>query len=828
VLGVANVTVIEPLNVGLQTFGVPVFNIEPAVGEPARFAFAPAGVPVYLDTAVRTGGDYGVTVNVSNITQIAGFLRSEVTFWGVPGDPSHDNSRGYGCLLAQRDIHLGEEPPSCTVVEQHNPPPFLALPTACTGPLQTSVEADSWKEPSNVLSFGPSEALQALDGCNRLPFSPLVKVTPDGQAASTPTGLTVDVHVPQDSVLVAKGLAESNVKDISVTLPEGVALNPAGADGLEACAESQVGFRAGESTPGHLLFTDSVTEPFCPDASKVGTVDIASPLLPETQHLKGAVYLASQDQNPFGSLVALYIVAQDPISGVLVKLSGEVSLSSTGQITGIFRNTPQLAFEDAELHFFGGERAPLATPAHCGAYTTTASFTPWSGGPPATPSSTFNVTSGPDGSLCADPLPFHPELTAGSTNIQAGAFSPFTMTMSRQDGNQSLQAIQLKMPPGLSGTLSRVKLCDQTDANAGTCGPESLIGETVVSVGLGGDPFSVRGGKVYITEGYEGASYGLSIVNPAKAGPFDLGQVVVRAKIEVDPITAALTVTTDKTGPFAIPQIIDGIPLQIKHVNVTVTRTGGFTFNPTNCNPTAITGSLTSSQGTISALSVPFQATNCATLAFKPTFKVSTAGKTSRTKGASLHVLLAYPKAPFGTQANIRSVKVDLPKQLPSRLTTLQKACPDGVFNQDPAACPATSRVGMAMATTPLIPVSLSGPAYFVSHGGLKFPELVIVLSGYGVTVQLHGETFISKAGITSSTFKQVPDVPVGTFELTLPQGKYSALAANGNLCTTKKLTMPTLFLGQNGASIHTTTPITPTGCAKHKTKKTKHKHKKK
>jgi hypothetical protein len=300
--------------------------------------------------------------------------------------------------------------------------------------------------------------------------------------------------------------------------------------------------------------------------------------------------------------------------------------------------------------------------------------------------------------------------------------------------------------------------------------------------------------------------------NPGQQPPCDC--IVVRAKIEVDPTTAALRITTDQAGPHAIPHLIDGIPVQIKKVNVLINRPG-FTFNPTNCNPMSITGTIASDEGSSSPVSVPFQATNCAVLAFKPGFTVSTSGKTSRANGASLHVKLTYPKAPFGSQANIRSVKVDLPKQLPSRLTTLQKACTSTQFQANPAGCPAASIVGHAKAITPLIPVPLEGPAYFVSYGGAKFPELVVVLQGYGVTIDLHGETFISKAGITSSTFHMIPDAPVGTFELTLPQGKYSALAANGNLCKSK-LTMPTAFTAQNGTTIHQSTPIGVTGCSKH------------
>jgi hypothetical protein len=579
---------------------------------------------------------------------------------------------------------------------------------------------------------------------------------------------------------------------------------------------------------------ESSAEQTCPESSKVGTVEIRTPVLPNP--LVGAAYLAQQEANPFGSLIALYIVVYDPVSGVRVKLAGEVKPDPvTGQLVSTFENTPQLPFEELSLHFFGGSRAPLGAPALCGSYTTTASIVPWSGNPPAKSSSEFQITTGPNGTPCQDPLPFAPSLTTGSLNIQAGAFTPFTMTMSREDGNQNLRAIQLEMPPGLLGTLSSTELCPEPQADQGTCGPNSLIGETTVSVGLGGNPYTVKGGKVYITGPYEGAPYGLSIVNPAKAGPFDLEDtkanhpvcdcIVVRARIEVNPITAALTITSDDTGPYSIPQIIEGIPLEIKHVNVTINRPD-FTFNPTDCEPMSINGSLTSSQGAVSQLKVPFQVTNCATLKFKPILAVSTAGKTSRADGASLHVKLTYPQAPFGSQANIGKAKVDLPKQLPSRLTTLQKACVAGVFEVDPAACPSDSRVGTATATTPVLPVHLAGPAYFVSHGGAKFPELIVALSGDGVTVFLHGETFISKAGITSTTFRTLPDVPIGVFELTLPQGTDSALAANGDLCASK-LKMPTSFVAASGIKLDQSTPITVTGCPKHKKhKKVKKKHK--
>ncbi len=785
-------------------FSSPLYNLEPAVGEPAKFGFiTPVGGKVILDTSVRTGGNYGVIVTVPDITEIEAFIDTQVTFWGAPGDPRHNMSRGARCL----PLLGAPELESCPV--QEKPQPFLLLPTSCTGPLQTSVEADSWQDPGQFTSKSYSSQNNAgepygLDGCNRLSFEPSISVTPDGQQASTPTGLTVGVHVPQNASLNPTGDDEATVKDTTVALPAGVGLNPAGADGLSSCGEGEIGL-------------EDPAEQSCPESSKVGTVEIKTPLLPNP--LVGAAYLAQQDANPFGSLVALYLVAYDPISGVRVKIAGQVTPDPvTGQLVSTFDNTPQLPFEDLLLHFFGGSRAPLGTPALCGGYTTKASIAPWSGNAPVQSSSEFKITSGPNAGPCSNPLPFDPSLTTGSLNIQAGAFTPFTMTMSREDGNQNLDAIQLKMPPGLLGTLSSVKLCGEAEGNAGTCGPESLIGHTTVSVGLGGNPYTVTGGEVFITGPYKGAPYGLSIVNPAKAGPFDLGKVIVRAKIEVNPENAALTITSDSSGPYAIPQLIDGIPLQIKHVNVSIDRPD-FTFNPTNCAPQAITGGLTSSQGAVSALNVPFQVTNCAVLKFKPIFSVSTAGKTSRAKGASLNVKLTYPKAPFGTQANIGKVKVDLPKQLPSRLTTLQKACPDTTFDANPALCPPDSRIGSATATTPVLPVHLEGPAYFVSHGGAKFPELIVALSGEGVTVYLKGETFINPAGITSSTFRTIPDVPIGTFELKLPQGTDSALAANGDLCTSK-LVMPTTFVGANGVSLKQSTPIAATGCPKRKAKK--------
>lgn len=877
-VGVVTFDIDEPRDFGVLTDTVPLFNLEPDRGEPARFGFyEPTGeAAAYIDAHVRSGRDYGVTVSSTNITETISFLSAHVTVWGTPGDPRHDASRGWACLDASGA--RPEEPHPCSRPVEPHPPAFLSMPTACPRdnpvthqpePLQSTAEGDSWTHPG-TLEHLATYIMPAPDGCNQLPFEPQVKVTPDGTAASTPTGLNVDVHLPQEETLNSEGLAISAPRDITVALPPGVAVNPASGDGLAACSEGLVDFEGfQELTPG---FSPATFKPYlpgtvaareagdfesllqgtnvCPDAAKVATATIHTPILPHP--VAGAVYLATQNQNPFGSLLAMYIVAEDRISGILVKLPGEVSLcknvgedlparegvtklrcEALGQLITTFENSPQAPFEDAELHFFGGERAPLATPARCGPYTTTASFAPWSGNAPVVSTSTFNITSGPNGAPCpGSSLPFKPTLTGGATNVNAGAFSPFTATFSRLSGEQNMQSIEAKLPPGLSGVLSNIELCPEPQANLGECSENSLIGETTVSVGVGGEPYTVSGGKFYLTGPYNGtgsctvgtpncAPFGITFEVPAKAGPFDFANtpnnhppcdcVLVRGKIEINPITAAITITSNPPGtPDAIPTSIEGIPLEIQHINAITTR-GNFQFNPTNCNKMDVTGTIRSSEGTADAIGVPFQVTNCKSLAFIPSFTATTTGRTSKADGASLTLKVTRPTGPESGQANFAKAKIDLPKQLPSRLTTLQKACLAVVFEHDPAGCPPASIVGHVKVITPILPVPLEGPAYFVSHGNEAFPSLTMVLQGYGVTLQVVSATFIKK-GITSGTLNSVPDAPFSTFELTLPQGPDSALAANANLCT-GKLRMPTAFVAQNGLEIHETTPIAVTGC---------------
>jgi hypothetical protein len=776
-------------------FFEPLSNVTPPANVPVELGAVVANlVRVYIDGNVRTGGDYGATAKVISTSEEDNIVSSKVTIWGVPADPSHDARRV--CPIPGEQVPVGSAPCATSAPRK----PLLTNPSSCPGtPLFAQMRVDSWQAPGQFVSA--STEIPATTGCGALDFTPSVSIAPDTSVADAPSGLSANIEVPQNET--AEGLATSSLENTTVELPAGVSVSPSAANGLEACSEAQIG-----------LHDEAKAE--CPNGSKIGTVEITSPLI--SDHLTGGVYVARQGENPFHSLLAMYIAAE--ADGARVKLAGHIVADPvTGQLTTTFSETPQIPFNDFKLNLFGGRRGALATPNACGAPNTNVSLAPWDGLGATSFSKPFTTSTG-----CVSG--FTPAFEAGTVSAQAGAYAPFTLSFSRGDSEENFAGATVTLPPGLIGKIAGVAQCSdaQLAAAAGksgvaeqaspSCPAGSLIGTVQTTAGPGPSPVSVSG-KAYLTGPYKGGPYGIAVVVPAVAGPYDLGTVVIRQSLRIDQRDAHVTDTSD---PF--PTILQGVPLRIKSVNVTLDRPG-FTFNPTSCEPKTINATLESTGGAKAGVSSRFQAANCATLKFAPKFTASTAGKASKANGASLDVKVGYPTGPEGTYANIKAVKVDLPKQLPSRLTTLQKACLAATFEANPANCPKASNVGTATATTPVLNVPLTGPAYIVSHGGEAFPDLEIVLQGENVTLILVGNTQI-KNGITSSTFKSVPDAPVSSFELKLPTGPFSILGANVpqskkyDLCG-QTLPMPTQITAQNGAVIKQTTKIAITGCPKAK-----------
>jgi hypothetical protein len=783
----------------------PVFNVVPPPGEPVELGFSVAGIghiPMFFH--LRGNGEYGLTASLDDIPESGPLQGAILTLWGVPADGNHDLERegtfgqgheqdGESCKPSVKVAGGVEEQVSCPSGIAARP--FLTLPSRChASPLEVVAETDAWEDPGppfQSLSAEPT-AGELITGCEQLSFTPSLGLAPETAQAGAPSGYALDVHVPQNESPTA--LATPDLRTAVVSLPAGVVLSPSVANGLQDCSQEQ--FAAA-----------SLTAAFCPTRSQIGTVKIVTPLL--SSPLEGQIYLGKPGCEPCtpadaqeGRLVRLLLQAQG--SGVTIKLEGSGSIDqSTGQLTVTFRESPQLPFEELELTIDGGANAPLANPSTCGVpLSATSQLTPYSSETPAEPASQPFELSG-----CPPPQ-FDPSFLAGTTSNQAGGFSPLTVTLSRTDQEEDLERLTAQLPAGLLAMLSNVQLCAEAQAQAGACGSQSEVGSATVVAGPGADPVSLEG-HVYLTGPYHGAPFGLSIVVPAVAGPFHLGTIDVRARIGVDPSTAALTISSDP-----LPQSLDGIPLQIKTVNLDIDRQG-FVFNPTDCRPLGITATLQSSASALASVSSRFQAANCATLAFTPKLTALAHAHTSKAGGAYLHMRLVSSPG----QANIAQVKVDLPKQLPTRLTTLQQACAAAVVAVDPASCPAASVVGSVTVLTPVLRQPLVGPVYLVSHGGAETPDIEFVLQGAGVTVDIVGRTIVQH-GVLSAAFRSVPDVPISTLGVVLDAGPHSLLGANlparasGSLCG-QSLAMSTAITGQNGAVVRQSTKIAVAGCAK-------------
>jgi hypothetical protein len=787
----------------------PMYNLVAPPGSPGAVGFNFQGVPIVLKGKVRADGDYGLSVVSSDIPEALGVSGIRTQFWGAPTDPSHTFERM--CPNSEGPWLSG---PACASTSR--PASFLRNSTSCSTTPVWNVSVDSWLHPGawQTDKFAahdlPGWPWARSDwgpplrntGCDLVPFRPSVSVQPTSNAPDSPTGLDLAITIPQDTLTSPASLAQADLRKTVVTLPQGMSVNPSSADGLGSCSAAQFGLKSGEPSE-------------CPDDSKIGTVEIDSPLLRDP--VKGSVFLAAQGDNPFGSLLAMYIDAA--ADGAVIKLPGRIAADpQTGQLTTTFDNNPQLPFSRLRLSLKGGPRAPLATPAACGDYTITSKLTGWNG--------TVVDVSNPYNVDCTPGLGgFSPAIGAGTSTPLAGKYSPFSFTLTRSDGMPFLSQINTALPPGLLANIGSVPQCDPTPADAGVCPAASKIGTTSVLSGPGAQPLGLTG-NVYLTGPYKDAPFGLSIAVPTagQAGPLDLGTVVVRAGIYIDRTTTQVRVVSDP-----LPLILQGIPLRTRQVNVTIDRPN-FISNPTNCTQSQVLGHITSAgvddqgvpvvgpvndqgegfsqnEGKAVDLSVPFGIGGCRDLDYTPKLALALTGKgqTTDDKHPALTATLTQSDV---NQANTQNAKVALPLSM-----ALDPDNANGLCEPTAAAadnCPAKSIIGHATAVAPILKQPLTGPVYFVrgertdAAGRVHktLPKLYVPLTGEnGIKVDLHASSEVSNDRLVT-TFDKVPDAPVTSFKLNIDGGKHGILVvSDANLCTSNQVADADLN-GQNGAEI--------------------------
>jgi hypothetical protein len=779
-----------------------VYNMAPPPGAPAEFGVYIQNIPLHILGGVRPD-DFRLSSHSPDVLAQVAIFNARVQLWGSPTDPSHDWVRGACDDSSEVD--------KCPVTQSNVP--FLTMPTACGDSLPLDADADSWEE--RGLFHHRSTAITDADGnptgvagCGALPFDPSLQARPTTNAADSPSGLSAVLHIPQTDDLDT--LATAHLRKAVVTLPEGLVINPSGANGLDGCDSGEVGI-----DPGTGVANGNTVK--CPDASRIGTVEVDTPLLDHP--LPGSVFVATPHDNPFDSLLAIYVVVDDPQTGVLIKLAGHVEPDpDTGRLTTTFDNGPQLPFEDFKLEFFGGATAALRTPATCGTYSTTSSLTPWSApdsGPPATPEDTYAISQGPNGAPCADSpgaMPHTPSFDAGSASAIAGAHAPFVVTLRREDGTQQFDSVSLVPPPGLLAKLAGTPYCsdlalviaatktgNQEKADP-SCPAASQIGSVEVGAGAGPAPYYATG-KAYLAGPYKGAPLSMAIVTPAAAGPYDLGTVVVRTALNVNPETTKITAVSDP-----IPQILQGIPLDVRSARIALDKPD-FTLNPTNCDPLAVSGTLFSSLGQAAALQNRFQVGECGRLAFKPKLALTLKGGTRRGKHPAVRAVLTMPPG----SANIKAAQVALPHSEFLDQAHIRTICTRVQFAA--SQCPAGSVYGRARAITPLLDQPLEGPVYMRSSDH-TLPDLVADLNGQ-IHVVLVGRIDTVNGGIRNS-FEGVPDAPVSKFVLEMQGGKKGLLQNSRDLCKSTSRARAS-FTAQNNKVSQMATPLRPAGCKKGK-----------
>jgi hypothetical protein len=787
---------------------VGILNDVPAKGYAAEFTTKIATPLQSLLGSVRSSEDYGIRITAPNNPNYARIYGS---FAALEGFPTSAGGKA-----------------------------FLRNPTDCAETVREAplirAEFDTWQEPGE---FWPTkETLPTITGCRVLNEAwlgqgpdpaheaPSFSFRPATTQGSSPTGATADLHVPQEGLTAPDKLSTADLKKAVVSLPEGLTVNPSSANGLQSCSEDQVGYLGSNfSLPNPVRFDEEPVT--CPDGSKLGTFDIKTPLLEEELH--GTIYLAAQEENPFHSLIALYLVVDNERFGLHLKLPGEVRTDpDTGRLTAVFDYNPQVPFEELTLHFRGGgQRATLATPEVCGHYESTGSLEPWSsedGEASPIHEGGFDTSSGCSSSASA--RPFSPSFEAGTTGTQAGAYSPLVIRVGRKDGEQELKSLDFTLPKGLVGKLAGITYCPESaiqnaesksgkaEQASASCPSSSEIGSVDTSAGVGSEPIHV-GGQVYLAGPYKGAPLSSVVVTPAVAGPFDLGDVVIRAPLYVNPETTEITAKSDP-----IPTILKGIPLKLRSVAITLDRSN-FTLNPTSCNLMEVKSVMAGSSGATAKPADRFQVGGCKSLKFKPKVKISLKGATRRTGLPALKAVVTYPKK--GAYANIRRAQVNLPHSEFLEQNNLNKSCTKPVLFE--GKCPRSTIYGKAKAWTPLLDKPLEGPVYLVGGYGYKLPALVAELNGQ-IRVLLAGKTDSGPNRGIRNTFEAVPDAPVERFELQLKGGKkYGLLINSENLCKKPQKAIAR-FTAQNGL-VAQTKPLVQNQCGRKKGEGATAKHKK-
>jgi hypothetical protein len=799
----------------------PLYNMVPPPGAPAELGFEAlnVGIFVHVTGGVRSDGDYGLSAITDDIIARPNnpILSVQAQLWGDPSGASHDEIRGE--CRAKFSISF------CPVQEaEQTGKPFLTMPSACSRPITTKASANSWEEPNpsskptaSYESTDTAGNLVGVDGCSALKFNPSLTLHPDAIAAETPTGVHIDLSVPQDENKEKR--ATSNLKDAKVVFPVGMALNPAAAGGLSACTPVQIGMQTGVGeTPIHF----SSDRPQCPDSSKIGTVEVDTPLLDHP--VPGAVYVAQPYANPFGSLLGAYVVIDDPVDGIVAKLAGKTEADpKTGQLTVTFTENPELPFEHFKVDLFGGPRAALRTPSTCGTFDTTSLQTPWSGTAPVPTSDSFKATQGANGRPCVSDeaqMPSDPSFEAGTQTPIAASYSPFVGRLQRADGTQQLKGLNLTLPPGLTGKLAGIETCSDAGIAASatktgveelaspSCPPGSQIGEVKVGAGAGPQPYYTTG-KIYLAGPYEGAPISGVVITPAVAGPFDLGTVVVRAGGYIDPVTAQLSI---RSGEF--PRILEGVPLELRDAQLGLNKSQ-FTLNPTSCDPMAFAGEAISVLNYVTPLSQRFQAAGCRGLDYEPKLAVRLFGGTGRGAHPRLRAILT---AKLG-EANTARVSVALPHSEFLENAHIGTVCTRVQFAAD--SCPTGAVYGHAKVITPLLDEPLEGPVYLRSSNH-RLPDMVLALKGppnRPIKVELNGRIDSVNGGIRS-TFDFVPDQPVSKAILSMRGGKKGLLVNSRNLCA-RTYRATAKFDGQNG-KVHDFRPEMKNDCEQHKKGKSK------